>query len=152
MYDMGVYPLQAARYCSGEEPIAVTARQSTSRIEIFKDADETTTFDLEFASGIKAHCETSLGMNMNSLRVTCEKGWYQLEPFQAPRGIRGSTSDGKTLNASIDNQQAKQMDDDAFAIMHNQPLLVPGEEGLRDIRVVEAVFSSAKTGRRIVIS
>lgn len=151
MYDMGVYPLQAARYCSGEEPVAVTARQSTRRKKIFKDADETTTFDLEFASGIKAHCETSLGMNMNSLRVTCEKGWYQLEPFQAYRGIRGSTSDGKTLDATVDSQQAKQMDDDAFAIMRNQPLLVPGEEGLRDIRVVEAVFSSAKTGRRVII-
>jgi glucose-fructose oxidoreductase len=88
---------------------------------------------------------------MNSLRVNCEKGWYQLEPFQMYSDIRGSTSDGKALDAFLDNQQAKQMDDDAFAILHSQPLLVPGEEGLRDIRVVEAMFSSANTGRRIVI-
>jgi len=90
-------------------------------------------------------------MSMNSLRVNCEKGWYQLEPFQMYSGIRGSTSDGKTLNAFLDSQQAKQMDDDAFAILHNQPLLVPGEEGLLDIRVVEAIFSSANTGRRIAL-
>lgn len=151
MYDMGVYSLQAARYCSGEEPIAVTARQSTSRPEIFKDVDETMSFALEFPGGIKAYCKTSFGMSMNALRVNCEKGWYQLEPFQTYSGIRGSTSDGKTLDASLDSQQARQMDDDAFAILQSQPLLVPGEEGLRDIRVVEAVFSSAKTGRRIVI-
>jgi len=151
MYDMGVYSLQAARYCSGEEPIAVTARQSTSRPEVFQDVDETMTFDLEFPSGIKAHCKTSFAMSMNSLHVDCEKGWYQLEPFQKYSGIRGSTSDGKILDAFLDSQQTRQMDNDAFAILHNQPLLVPGEEGLRDIRVVEAIFASAQTGRSIVI-
>ncbi|CAA9892851.1 Glucose-fructose oxidoreductase [Candidatus Methylobacter favarea] len=151
MYDMGVYSLQAARYCSGEEPIAVTARQSTTRPVIFKDVDETMTFDLEFPGGIKAQCQTSFAMSMNSLRVNCEQGWYQLEPFQTYSGIRGSTSDGKTLDAFLNSQQARQMDDDAFAILHGQPLLAPGEEGLRDIRVVEAIFSSAKTGQRTVI-
>jgi glucose-fructose oxidoreductase len=151
MYDMGVYSLQAARYCSGEEPIAVTAQHSTSRPEIYRDVDETTTFELEFPSGVLAHCKTSFGMSMNSLRVNCEKGWYQLEPFQSYSGIRGTTSDGRRLEATVDNQQAKQMDDDALAILQGRPLLVPGEEGLRDIRVVEAVFESARTGRRVVI-
>jgi glucose-fructose oxidoreductase len=35
MYDMGVYPLNAARYVTGEEPLAVTAIQSTTRPEIY---------------------------------------------------------------------------------------------------------------------
>ena len=35
------------------------------------------------------------------------------------------------------------MDDDANSILNDIPMLVPGEEGLRDIRVVEAVFRSA---------
>ena len=42
-------------------------------------------------------------------------------------------------------QQAKQMDDDALAIMNNKPMLVPGEEGLRDIRITEAIYKSAAT-------
>jgi glucose-fructose oxidoreductase len=151
MFDMGVYPLQAARYCSGQEPIAVTAKQSTYRPEIYKEVDETTTFELEFPGGVWAHCRTSFGMSMNSLRVNCEKGWYQLEPFQSYSGIRGTTSDGRPLNAVIDIQQAKQMDDDALAILQGQPLLVPGEEGLRDIRVVEAVFESASSAQRVLI-
>ncbi|MGZ8525623.1 MAG: Gfo/Idh/MocA family protein, partial [Chitinophagaceae bacterium] len=41
MYDMGVYPLNATRYVTGEEPIAVTAKQSTNRPEIYKEVDET---------------------------------------------------------------------------------------------------------------
>ena len=151
MYDMGVYSLQAARYCTGEEPIAVTAQHFTTRPTIFQEVDETTVFQLEFSSGAVAHCKTSFGMSLNSLRVNCETGWYQLEPFQTYTGIAGTTSDGRLLNAAIDSQQAKQMDDDALAILQGTPLLVPGEEGLRDIRVVEAVFSAAKTGQRVVI-
>lgn len=151
MYDMGVYPLQAARYCTGEEPAAVTAQHSTNRPGIFTEVDETTTFDLEFSGGAVAHCKTSFGISMNSLRVNCENGWYQLEPFQSYTGVRGVTSDGRVLSPSAENQQARQMDDDALAILRGLPLRVPGEEGLRDIRVVEAVFKSAKAGQRIVI-
>jgi glucose-fructose oxidoreductase len=48
-------------------------------------------------------------------------------------------------------QQANQMDQDALAIMGKKPMLVPGEEGLRDIRIVEAILESAKTGNRVMI-
>jgi glucose-fructose oxidoreductase len=46
-------------------------------------------------------------------------------------------------------QQAKQMDDDALSIINNKPMLVPGEEGLRDIRIVEAIYKSAATGKQV---
>ncbi|MBX3254250.1 MAG: Gfo/Idh/MocA family oxidoreductase [Chitinophagaceae bacterium] len=151
MYDMGVYPLNATRYVTGEEPVAVTARQSTTRPEIYKEVDETMQFTLEFPGGAIAECETSFGKNMNALQVTCTNGWYKLEPFQAYSGIKGTTSDGKALNAVIPNQQAKQMDDDALSIIQNKQVLVPGEEGLRDIRVVEAIYRSVKQGARVVI-
>jgi glucose-fructose oxidoreductase len=42
-----------------------------------------------------------------------------------------------------------QMDNDAKAIMQNSPVLVPGEEGLADIRVVEAIYKAAKEGKRV---
>lgn len=151
MYDMGVYPLNAARYSTGLEPVAVTARQSTTRPEIYHEVDETMQFDLEFPGGVTASCETSFGKGMNSLRVECSKGWYKLEPFQAYSGINGETSDGTKLNASVPNQQAKQMDDDALAIINKKDVLVPGEEGLKDIRVVEAIYRSAKQGKRVEI-
>ena len=152
MYDMGVYPLNAIRYASGEEPIAVVkASHETSRPKIYTEVDETTLFTLEFPSGLVANGKTSFGMNMNELRVNCEKGWYELRPFQAYNGVRGRTSDGKELNQRIPNQQAKQMDEDALAIMENTALMVPGEEGLRDIRIVEAIYQSAKEGKRIAL-
>ncbi|HLF65700.1 MAG TPA: Gfo/Idh/MocA family oxidoreductase [Saprospiraceae bacterium] len=143
MYDMGVYPLNAARYTTGEEPLAVSAQASTDRPKIYHEVEEHINFELRFPSGATATCEASFGHGLNSLLVTCASGSYNLVPFQSYSGIRGRTSDGKMLNASPLNQQAKQMDDDALAIKEGRPLVVPGEEGLRDIRVVEAIYRSA---------
>src|SRR5690606_18702851 len=151
MYDMRVYPLNAARYSTQLEPIAVTARQSTTRPEIYKEADETMQFDLEFPGGVTASCETSIGKNMNDLMVTCSNGWDKVSPVQAYSGIRGETSDGVQLNATVPHQQAHKMDDDALAILQNTPLIAPGEEGLRDIRVVEAVYRSVARNERVTI-
>ena len=60
MYDMGVYPLNAARYSSGMEPVAVTARASTTRPEIYTEVEEMMEFDLEFPGGVVAKCEMQL--------------------------------------------------------------------------------------------
>lgn len=151
MYDMGVYPLNAARYSTGLEPIAVTAEASTTRPEIYKEVEETMSFKLEFPGGITADCLTSFGKNVNELRVTCEKGWYELTPFQTYNGVKGKTSDNRALDATIANQQAKQMDEDALAIMNKKQLIAPGEEGLKDIRVVEAIYRSVAQKKRVTI-
>lgn len=151
MGDMGVYPLNAARYATGLEPISVEAKASTTRPEIYKEVVETMVFDLEFPGGVTAKCETSYGKGMNDLMVNCKNGWYKLSPFQAYNGINGETSDGKKLNTPIRNEQSTQMDNDAIAIMENKSVLVPGEEGLKDIRIVEAVYRSAEQKKRVTI-
>lgn len=150
MYDMGVYPLNAARYTAGEEPIAVTARMN-STTPVYKDVDETTEFELEFASGTQAKCITSYARSMNQLRADCEKGWYELNPFQSYSGVQGKTSSGIILPPSPTNQQAQQMDNDALAILNKSPVIVPGEEGMKDIVILEAIFKAAKTGQRVTL-
>jgi glucose-fructose oxidoreductase len=157
MYDMGVYPINAARYATGLEPVAVTAVAAKQRPEFFSEVDETMAFTLEFPGGVMANCATSLGMDMRHLlAVTCERGHYWLEPFQDYSGIKGGTGDGKVIahhaDVRLPHQQARQMDNDALAILQNQPVLVPGEEGLRDIVVLEAIYKSAKTGKRVLIN
>ena len=143
MGDMGVYALQGARLATGEEPISVLARASTTRPEIYHEVEETMMFLLEFPSGALASCHTSFGIRMNHLQVNYEKGWLKMEPHSSYNGNNGSMSNGEIINFSIPSQQAKQMDEDAQAIMDGTDLIVPGEEGLRDIRVVEAIYKSA---------
>jgi len=153
MLDMGVYPLNAARYSTGLEPIAVSAKASTDRPQIYTEVEETMEFNLKFPGNVSASCIASFGKSLNELKINCEKGWYELVPFQSYNGVKGRTSDDKLLNATIPNQQALQMDDDAFAIMNNKSVLVPGEEGLKDIRVVEAIYKSvAQNSKEIAIS
>ena len=74
-----------------------------------------------------------------------------MEPQSAYNGNKGSMSDGTQINFVLPNQQAKQMDEDCIAIMAKTNLIVPGEEGLRDIRVVEAIYKSVKTGTVVKI-
>lgn len=151
LYDMGVYSLNAARYAVGEEPIAVVAQDLTKDYTRYPNGDETTLFQLEFPSGALANCMTTFSMNIGSLEISAENGWYRLQPFQAYTGVNGMNSKGELLNTFIENEQAKQMDDDALSILNNSTVLVPGEEGLRDIRVVEAIIKSAKQDRRITL-
>ncbi len=151
MGDMGVYALQGARLATGEEPIYVTAQASTTRPEIYKEVEETMMFQLEFPSGALAACHSSYGISMNHLQVNYEKGWLKMEPQSEYKNIHGSMSDGTIINFEIKNQQAKQMEEDSFAIMNKKSLIAPGEEGLRDIRVVEAIYKAAKSGGRVKI-
>ncbi|CAG5072995.1 Glucose--fructose oxidoreductase [Dyadobacter sp. CECT 9623] len=151
MGDMGVYALQGARLATGEEPISVIAQASTTRPEIYKEVEETMMFMLDFPSGARAACQTSFGTNMNHLQVNYEKGWLKMEPHSGYNGNKGSMSDGTVINFPIKSQQAKQMDEDALAIMNNTDLIAPGEEGLRDIRVVEAIYKSVASGKSVKI-
>lgn len=151
LYDMGVYTLNAARYVTGEQPISVSARHEIRRPKIFTEVDETTYITLKFPSGAVAECATSVGESMNILKSTCSKGWYKLEPFQSYSNVKGITSSGIQLNKTIADQQATQMDDDALAIMNNTSVLVPGEEGLHDIHIVEGALKSAANNSKKII-
>ncbi len=151
MYDMGVYPINGARFISGREPVSVMAYKSSFRPRKFHEVDETMNFILEFPDGLMANCATSLGINYNRLELHCSEGKIHLEPFQSYRGIRGFTSDGIQFRDQVKSQQAVQMDHDAKAILENQAVMVPGKEGLKDIKVVQATFESAEKGLRVKI-
>ena len=150
LYDMGVYPINAARYAVGDEPIAVRGRTWSERKEMYSEVPEFAEFTLEFPGGVVARGETSFGKSTNYLDVRCAEGWYRLRPFQSYSGVQGETSDGTQLRPSGQDQQARQMDNDARAIKNGTDPIVPGEEGLADIRIVNAIMeSSDQDGARI---
>ncbi|HVU54673.1 MAG TPA: Gfo/Idh/MocA family oxidoreductase [Puia sp.] len=148
LYDMGVYAIQGARLGTGMEPVAiVSARTSTTRPQIYKNGlDETTIATLEFPGGVLADIKTSFGENINFLDITTGKGEIKMEPYSAYNGQNGITPAGIIHHPyDVPFQQATQMDDDALSIMQKKPMLAPGEEGRRDIRLVEAIYRSAAT-------
>ena len=112
-------------------------------------------FRLEFPDDIVAECVTSFGRELNTLQVDCERGWYTMNPFQGYEGNQGRASDGTVFEpqlGKLPRMQAEQMDQDALAIIGGTKPRVPGEEGLRDLRVLDAAFASAKAdGKRMEI-
>jgi glucose-fructose oxidoreductase len=152
LYDMGVYAIQGARLGAGMEPVAVlSAQTSTTRPEIYKNGlDETTVAKLEFPGGVIADIRTTFGENVNFLTIECEKGEIKMEPYSAYDGLQGSSPLGPIkFSYQTPWQQARQMDDDAVAIKEKKSMMVPGEEGLRDIRLVEAIYKSAASGKKV---
>lgn len=146
LYDMGVYSIQGARLGTGMEPVAVfDAKTSTTRPDVYKNGlDETAVAKLEFPGGVIADIKTSFGENVNFMDIDCEKGMIKLSPYSGYTGARGNSPLGVIdFDYEVPMQQAMQMDDDALAIKQGNPMLVPGEEGLRDIRIVEAIYKSA---------
>ena len=86
---------------------------------------------------------------MDNFTAYAEQGWWQLEPAYIYGGIQGRRSDGMEIALDNIDQFAAEMDDFANCILTNQPTRVPGEEGLRDIKIMMAIYDSARTGQTI---
>jgi predicted dehydrogenase len=147
LMDMGVYAVQGARYVTGEEPISVLAREEKTRPDIFTEVDETIYFELQFPGGAVAKGISSYNKNLNHLNVKAENGWFELTQAYRYGGMEGRTSKGSmTFDPNV-NQQALQMDDFAKCILQNKPTRVPGEEGLHDMQVIDAIYRSLASGK-----
>lgn len=150
LYDMGVYAIQGARLGSGMEPVSIlSASLSTKRPEVYNNGlVDTAVATLEFPGGVTADIKTSFAENINFLDITSERGEINMAPFSNYNGIQGKSTLGEIKTAyDVPWQQAKQMDDDALSILQGKPMIVPGEEGLRDIRIVQAILRSAEKGQ-----
>lgn len=153
LYDMGVYTVNGMRNATQLFPERViSARQYANRPELFTEVDETTEYLLEFPGGLRGYGKTSVGENYNLLKVTCEKGWYEMSPMQTYTGVQGRRSDGLILGPPVENQQAIQMDDDALALLEGRTMKITGEEGLKDIRIIEGIIQSAAEQKSVELT
>ncbi|MEZ4773533.1 MAG: Gfo/Idh/MocA family oxidoreductase [Bacteroidia bacterium] len=146
--DLGVYAIQGARYVVGEEPVSITAQGILRDKSRFRDIYETIFFQMNFPGGEVANCSTTYSSYVDRLYVSCYKGYFSLKPSFGGNGTEGETSDGP-MTFPVVNQQAAQMDGFAQCISENRRSPISGEEGLRDLRVIEAVLRAADTGKKI---
>lgn len=152
LMDVGIYCVQAARYTTGSEPVAVTAQEGFKKYKRkFKDVEESITWQMEMADGSIAHCTSSYIKKRNALRMEAETGWAELDPAYPYTGVKGRTSEGE-LDFPQVNQQAEQMDAIALGIKEGYPSPVPGEEGRQDVKILLAIYEAMRTGERVVIS
>jgi predicted dehydrogenase len=151
MMDVGVYAVQGARYSTGEEPISVTAQEYKTDPVKFKEVDETIFWQMEFPSGAVSNSVTSYASHTERLFISAETGWLELRPAFGYGPLAGKTSQGP-LDLPHVNHQAKQLEDFAQCVLDNKESSVSGEEGLRDMKVVEAIYKSIATGKKVKIA
>lgn len=152
LLDMGVYAIQGARMAANAEPQAIlSATTSTTRPEIYTGGlEETAIATLQFPGGIIANIKTSFGEGANFNHIQCEKGRLEIAPFSGYGNLKARSPLGEIFHAyQVPQQQINQMDNEAQRILNKQSAIVPGEEGLRDIRIVEAIKKSAITGKMV---
>ncbi|HET7221110.1 MAG TPA: Gfo/Idh/MocA family oxidoreductase [Vicinamibacterales bacterium] len=155
LMDIGIYALNAARYLSGEEPVAVNAMMhSTPNDPRFVEVEENITFQLRFPSGILANCASSYGGGVNRHRVIKPRGAAELEPASSYTGLRMRVFRGGAIeerNLPQRDHFASEMDHFAECILKNTEPLTPGEEGLKDLKVITAIYEAARTGRTVML-
>jgi len=151
LMDMGIYTIQSARYTTGMEPIAVvSARQEKTDQTIFKEVDDKVFWQLEFPNGFIANCKSSFSDQWSSTHAEFEEGNVDLNPNFYYGGIKGTTPAGP-MNFAQAPQQALQMDDFATCVRFKKESLVNGAEGIRDMKVVEAIYRSLASGKRELV-
>jgi predicted dehydrogenase len=152
MMDIGIYAINGARYMVGEEPIWVTAQEIKTNPEKFKEGiDETIQFQLGFPGGAVASCLSTYTMNnLDRFFLNAEKGFAELLPSTGYGPIKGRTNKGE-LNHPHVTHQTVQMDEMAGIILEGKKPIVPvdGEEGLKDLKIIDAIFLAVKTGKKV---
>jgi predicted dehydrogenase len=84
------------------------------------------------------------------LRAEGENGWMELKPAYPYSGIKLYSNNGEIKKKEV-NQQALQMDDFALCVKSNKKSKVPGEMGLRDVKIMLAIYEAMITGKRVEI-
>lgn len=156
MMDIGIYALNAARYLTGQEPNEVNAMiYSTPGDPRFKEVEEHVTFQLHFPSGILANCSSSYGyFHQSHFRVMGTEARLCMDPATWYGGLRmwierGNTIEQKDL-PEVDHFAAE-MDHMSDCVMQNKQPLTPGEEGLRDLTLISAIYEAAQSGKSVKV-
>lgn len=156
--DIGLYCLNTARFITGEEPVEVFAQlYSPTRDPRYAEVEETVQFTLRFPSGTFANCLTSYGarddkyqrLNLESASVDMPNAFlYQGQQLSIIERDGDATRNGR-LTLQPRNQFTQELDHMAQCVLHDQQPWTPGEEGVQDHKLMEAIYESARTGQPV---
>jgi predicted dehydrogenase len=147
LLDVGIYALQATRYLTGEEPTWVSGLTTSGDAARFSEVEASVLWEARFPGGTVTQCGASYATApVGYVRAIGERGGLTLDPAFNYSGIRGQRSDGHPFDFPDIDQFAAEMDDFARCIQEDKPSIVSGEEGLRDVRILMAIYQSARTG------
>ena len=153
LLDVGIYCLNAMRYLTGEEPAKFAGFVSTiDQDGRFTSVEENTSWVMQFPTGIQASCTTTYGAQMPGFyRVYGAKGWLQVDQFGYEglrltaeyRGAEGRVTLDEPNPEKDPEQFTREADHFSECVRTGRTPDTPGEEGLRDMEYMQAIYKSA---------
>ena len=147
--DLGVYCIQGVRRTLDELPTAVIAQGFKVNKDIFKDIYELMTFQMTSPSGAISNSTITYTSFIDKLYATTGSERFGLQPSFSGLGAKGMDVGVKIKFDAPKYQQVKQMDAFARNILDKTPVLASGEEGLIDMKIIQAIKQSADTGKSV---
>ena len=156
LVDVGIYSINGVRSLSGEEPSEVMATWINNAGDPrFREVEESIQFVMHFPSGLSASCSSSYNAHKSAyLRVNGTLGWAEMNPAYSYSGLRLTVNrvvDHKNVYERPDldtgDQFLREIDHMALCVKRDLVPHTPGEEGLQDQRIIEAIYRSAQTGQ-----
>jgi len=156
LYDIGVYCINAARYLFRAEPKEVMAMSVNGGGPKFEEIDESTASILRFDGERVASFVTSFNAgDVAAYRIVGTKGFLHVDPaYEYAEGLAYTLSvEGKEQKKAIGkrDQFAPELLHFSDCILKNRRPEPSGEEGLQDVRIVQALYESAETGKAVQI-
>ncbi|MFC6719321.1 D-xylose 1-dehydrogenase Gfo6 [Natrialbaceae archaeon GCM10025810] len=152
LVDLGIYPLNTVRFVLGCDPAAVSATTHSSG-EPFDAVDEHVAFLLEFPTGTTASCTASFDAHASSqLELVGTEGKIRIaSPFGGivPHEMVVESGDVRMeyTGPPVDEVR-EEFDYFGYCALTGTEPEPDGADGIEDLRVIEAAYESAETGRR----
>ena len=157
MFDIGIYGLNTSLMMLGQEPVELSARYIYPKDDPrFREVEGGIEYRLRTANGVSVSGSSSYSWSpyLSQQRYMGSKGTVFMKPattydrntiFVEGNGPNREIGAGNPLT-----QFQNQIDAFSLAAKANTPHKTPGEMGLRDIRLIEAMYRSANNGGEIV--
>jgi predicted dehydrogenase len=149
LMDLGVYCVNTTRWLAREDPIDVTAHAWRHDETRFRDVEEGISFCLRFPSGLIVQGTSTYGAAPSSfVFIQGSKGWVSLTPafpFDEERRLTGKLQ-GRWFEKKfrVGDEFAPEIDAFAEAIQKRGGIEADGEQGLRDMKIIDAIYKAAK--------
>lgn len=158
LFDIGLYCLNTSRFLLGEEPVELFANTySPPGDPRYADVEESVNFTLRFPSNSFANCFCSYGgrddkhqrLNLETAAIDMPNAYQYDGQRMTVMHREGDATANDELVLHPKNQFATEIDHMADCVMQNRRPYTPGEEGVQDHKLMEAIYRSAESGRPV---
>jgi len=156
VYDIGIYCVNAARYLFRAEPLEVSALKLAGNDHRFTSVDEAFAVTMRFSEERVAQFTCSFGAyDRASYQVVGTEGYLTLDnayEYAADMRLNVEGKHGsKSRTFTKHDQIAAEIAYFARCIRENKDPEPSGWEGLADVRILQAIYQSARFGRAVPI-